>query len=79
MWVTIVTTVLKFIFSMIGKDYAEYQKSREETLKGRAESVETSYAEENNAKEAAEEAKKKAEIPGSDDDVFGSSEGTKGR
>lgn len=74
--------MLKIIISVIGDLILKWLgmkkeasiESENEALKGRSDSVEDSFNEQNKAKEAANEAKEKIEKQGSTEDIFGSKE-----
>ena len=65
---------IKLLFGFLTEESKESMRSQLEMHKGRAESVETSYAEQCEAQKKTDEAKKEAEKPGTDEDVFGSEE-----
>ena len=70
----IITIVLKFIFKLMGMEYERSKQSEVDALKGRAQSVEDSYAEQDKANKEAESARKEVEKQGNDEDVFGADE-----
>jgi len=69
-----ISVIANIITKFLGMKKQQSVESENEALKGRADSVEDSFSEQEKARKEAEEAKKKVENQGSDDDVFGADE-----
>ena len=67
----IISLVIKGVFSLFGVKRQQDLESENEALKGRADSVEESFRQQENAREAAEKAQEHI-TSGSENDVFGS-------
>lgn len=61
-------------FKWLGQEKKQSIESENEALKGRADSVNESFDQQEAARKASEEARKEVEGQGSGDDVFGSKE-----
>ena len=67
----IIVAIIGAIFKLFGMEREKKVKSENEALKGRIDSVEDSYSEQDKAREAAEKAKEETEKQGNDKDIFG--------
>jgi len=70
----IITVIINLLFSWLKSENVDKIESENESLKGRAESIEDSFEEQEKAKKDAEEAKEEINKQGSEDDIFGSKE-----
>lgn len=68
---TVIVTVLKILFSFVGKDYEEYKRSKIKTLEAEKEGLESSYKHEREVDHERSSARNSATEGESDDDVFG--------
>ncbi|MHA1372309.1 MAG: hypothetical protein ACTSRA_21630 [Promethearchaeota archaeon] len=70
----IIVAIIGAIFKLFGMEREKKVKSENEALKGRVDSVEDSYSEQDRAREAAEKARKETEEQGDGKDIFGADE-----
>lgn len=73
----IIGLIIDSIFKMIGAEKEKSAESENESLKGRINSVEDSFEEQEKAKKESEEAANNANNGSCSDDVFGSEEWNK--
>jgi hypothetical protein len=71
MFKLIATMIINGIFSLLGRKRQQDAESQNEALKGRADSVEDSFKQQEEARKAAEKAEKDAKNQGGSTDVFG--------
>jgi hypothetical protein len=70
----IIGLIIDGLFSFLGKKQADSIESENEALKGRADSIEKSFEEQNKAKKDAEDVNVNI---GNDDDIFGAKDDKK--
>lgn len=70
----ILSIIGNIFLKWLGMERKQKIESENEALKGRADSVEESFSEQNKAQKDAEKAKEEIKKQGDDNDVFGASE-----